>query len=848
MAAGTAFTIHIFYTLCLGILLLDWSVSFSIPKPGRPRPGRLIRTSTLDFSALNLAATANDNDADSSSTLPPLQATDDFETKEFEKLSNIDTVIQALRAQIPTLLTTPLSEESSKVVYDEDIQLVVEDIVLASSREELVSLSTTLVLAVAATNQANSFFSSASVFGRVAAAAAGEIPSEDEPSSSAPSTLNSQMAIDPSLQAIRVQWQVNLPGSTRPSTTGQSQPTSNNNNNNNNNKRQLQGVSELMLDSDTGKVTTLRLLQVQWNGERMLNARAIGESLASLRQLVLAFQDSPVLKSLMPSLSPVSSFSSLLGPDFLQAFSSSSPSTSTTSERPDLFVTEQLDNAFLSITKKFNGTTSATRPNTTPPTPKKATINATAVDMTPIRDYTGNASQTRLPLPGSNRWIRLAKARRLYQSFLDDALPLLAGITTVPSREILELFSSSQVNLLAVDGSELLRGRDQVGNFFHTVASWRKRSSGTWELVPNATRLVHWDDNELTVTIAVGYRSTTKVPGSASVVTMEGIDHFIFERQPAPTDDINEHSESDAHVLDVVINRIEQKKLDIGGVGNRSPGGLWFMKSLVSALDTGRFSSVGGDSVVMDLLQRVIAGDFTLSPSGDVKTLSGKRLRRAPPNLSESVAARVYNIMAKLYEEVPVLLDRESKQMFISPPLSDFMSDNIELRGYLGETLARGSSPYNRAVGASFASLKAAQATGGVKMEQGPSVTVALTEEGNVRLSLTVYLKVLPLPSGTSDLISTISGKAISLPSGGFPLDIAIVSDYVIEKETGDIYQHKLVESRVNGQLTPGDVLSKWIQNQVSMTSKGPNDAVNAAALQRSLLDTTSWVRSMNRG
>ena len=86
------------------------------------------------------------------------------------------------------------------------------------------------------------------------------------------------------------------------------------------------------------------------------------------------------------------------------------------------------------------------------------------------------------------------------------------------------------------------------------------------------------------------------------------------------------------------------------------------------------------------------------------------------------------------------------------------------------------------------------------------------------------------------------------MPSGGFPLEISIVSDYIIDKETGDIYQQRLIESRVNGQLTPGDVISKWIQKQVSMSPKGNNDEINGAAFQRSLLDAISWVRSMNRG
>lgn len=717
---------------------------------------------------------------------PLEERTDDAE---FDRLSRIHTVVKKLQQQIPTLLSTPLTEASAKAVYADEVKLVVDDIELASTRQELESLSTTLVLAVLATNQANSFFANA-------------VARPGTPQQST-SKLESSMAMNPTSTAIRVEWKVTLPGNNGPSNQG---------------SNKLQGVSELELDPSTGKVSTLRLLRVQFNEER-LNARAIGESLSSLRQLVFAFQNSPFI----PKASGWPSLSSLLGSDFLQQVSQQSSDESRKLEPTALYITESLQTAFAGYNQTSINSTAT---------------NVTMGTLTPVDDYVStlqNASS--LPLPGSQNWNQYVAARRVYQTFCETTLRVLSGNLSVASPEMLQLFAPQAV-LKATDGSELLKGRDPVGNFFHTLASFRKRSSGTWEL-KSASLSSNYSSKHLT--IAVDYRATSSLPGSSSAVpvVIEGTDVFLLEAPILENAGKEEWEESEEEDVEIVIKQVEQRKLEIkGGTGGRSPDTLWFMKSL-AALDSGRLSSsMGADSVIMDLLQRVIAGE-----NGRAVEEEKRKRRRGPPKLSTEVAARVYSIMAGLHEDVPLLLDKEMLRTYQLPPLHEYMSKEVELRGYLGETLARGLPAYNNAVGATLASLKGALVTGGAKLDHEPSVTVELTAEGCVRLCLAIDLKVLPLPSGAGDLINSISGSAISLPSGGFPLKLATVSDYVIDKESGDIYQHRVVETRINGQLTPGDVMSKWLQKQVRAGGSKTNDS---AAGQRSLVDAISWVRSMS--
>ena len=75
----------------------------------------------------------------------------------------------------------------------------------------------------------------------------------------------------------------------------------------------------------------------------------------------------------------------------------------------------------------------------------------------------------------------------------------------------------------------------------------------------------------------------------------------------------------------------------------------------------------------------------------------------------------------------------------------------------------------------------------------------------------------------------------------GAPLKIEISSEYIIDSE-GKIFEHRILESRLNGVLTPGDLFSRWIKglahedNDRSKVASSPLD---------SLMDAITWVRSM---
>ncbi|OEU19409.1 hypothetical protein FRACYDRAFT_268010 [Fragilariopsis cylindrus CCMP1102] len=85
--------------------------------------------------------------------------------------------------------------------------------------------------------------------------------------------------------------------------------------------------------------------------------------------------------------------------------------------------------------------------------------------------------------------------------------------------------------------------------------------------------------------------------------------------------------------------------------------------------------------------------------------------------------------------------------------------------------------------------------------------------------------------------------------TSGLPLRVELVSDYRIDPDTGLIVEHRLVETRINGQLSAGDQVSRWIQRFLKLdggsdtntktNSNGGEDALKA------ILDALSWFRSI---
>ena len=81
-------------------------------------------------------------------------------------------------------------------------------------------------------------------------------------------------------------------------------------------------------------------------------------------------------------------------------------------------------------------------------------------------------------------------------------------------------------------------------------------------------------------------------------------------------------------------------------------------------------------------------------------------------------------------------------------------------------------------------------------------------------------------------------------PISPSPLTFELVSDYSIDPDSGLIFQHRLVATRVNGQLTAADVMSRWIQNFLKM--EGTADVSNENAnekIRKGLSDAISWFR-----
>ena len=80
----------------------------------------------------------------------------------------------------------------------------------------------------------------------------------------------------------------------------------------------------------------------------------------------------------------------------------------------------------------------------------------------------------------------------------------------------------------------------------------------------------------------------------------------------------------------------------------------------------------------------------------------------------------------------------------------------------------------------------------------------------------------------------------------GVPLKIEITSMYKIDASSGKIREHQILESRLNGMLTPGDVFSKWITNLTSL-DQGNRQDIDGLNFANAFIDAIGWIRSQNR-
>jgi hypothetical protein len=400
------------------------------------------------------------------------------------------------------------------------------------------------------------------------------------------------------------------------------------------------------------------------------------------------------------------------------------------------------------------------------------------------------AKKRDLPYPGTKEWKEYIMAHKSLTTFLDQVLQVLSGADR--TKEITTQLFSPMATYYGVDGSLLMERDEPIAIFYKSVALARKSTGGTWTLT-NA--VVDWKNR----TATIDYQANSLPPW-----TVQGRD--IYHLDPL--------------CETPVIEKIEQVQFSVSNQnGIIKMKDQWFMRNLVGAIERGRFA--GGEGV------RDIVAELLLQ-QGPSKALS--KSKGSAPRLSESAAARVFYIMSDLHQEVDLLLSESGDAM---PLAIEYMADNVELRGYYGETLVRGATLYNRVVGLIISSLKQAISRKTVVVVKKVPARVELTPAGNVRLFLTLQLRVPPP-----------GGLFADATQAGVPLKLELVSDYIIDPSSGKISQHRLVESRVNGQLTPGDVMSRSIQRYLNLesatsTTDGDDDPL------KTFSEAFAWVRSM---
>jgi len=462
-----------------------------------------------------------------------------------------------------------------------------------------------------------------------------------------------------------------------------------------------------------------------------------------------------------------------------------------------------------------------------------------AASPIPIDDYTRES-----PLPGSEFFVEYALVQKSLQNFAKNALYMLAGASksgeTIDTEATRSLFTT-EAEFIATDkdGDEitLLRGGGKIADFYRSLSVLREASGGDWRVIDIGTDMakrqliVKWD--------------------SETPFKVEGQDAFTFEaptlmlmsrRLPLDSDgDIDDivsrcvecrdyfSFDSDDSFIPLKVDRIESLQLTVGGAKADSE---WAKSFVSAALRAGVVGSTIPDPTITELLRSLT------TPKQTAKT-SPKRVATTSqvPPLNDSAASSFYGIIRSLHNDLPsIIADAE----MIGPsqtPAGEFLADSIELRGLLGEVLIRGSDSYSRLFGVVISSLRAAMKTNRVRLAAKPKPTIEITQNGSIKMNLNVALWI-DAPSFPGQPKSSNGGF-------GVPLKIEITSLYKID-DAGQIREHQILESRLNGMLTPGDVFSKWIKGLTNSEQgkKEENDGLNFAS---SFIDAIGWVRSQNR-
>jgi hypothetical protein len=192
--------------------------------------------------------------------------------------------------------------------------------------------------------------------------------------------------------------------------------------------------------------------------------------------------------------------------------------------------------------------------------------------------------------------------------------------------------------------------------------------------------------------------------------------------------------------------------------------------------------------------------------------------------------------MSSLLEQSSTLFDDKSDQ--ILPPGAEFLQDHMELHGYFDETLVRGRDAYNRVFRTILSGIRQSIDQKLLVIEKRSPPRVELTSNGAVRLFLVFHFR-LPPPR----LLPDAPGVKNTNTLLGVPLKIELLSDYAIDSISGLVTKHTVIETRVNGQLTPGDFLSRWMKKSDIVADDKSYNTNGNEDIFRTFTDAMIWFR-----
>ena len=704
--------------------------------------------------------------------------------EEFGRLVAVDETIRALQVQLPTILTKALTPAMVEKVYSRDnfcFSVLVDDereVVGIRDPEEKLVKNTDDEIVILNSREELAALSDVLVLSTAAAQQAILVAGTTD----ARVQIECQLILDDSCKVIRIPWRARTP------TLG----TGGGNRFNN-----FEGITDCYLSTsnDASKVERFVVRKVSFNG-RILNGPAIVQALKGIQSTLSNIQQNPILQNIVRTTTqqgednnnnPATSIFNTLR-DGVLGQAATALSTSQTSSSKD-----NADATAISVVRVDSiGELSL------------ATNNGW------IRDEKKAKQEDLLtPCPGTEDWNKYVDARSCLIRFANDIIPQLSDLSIVDSK----LFADDAKYKIASDDSILMTGSESLANFFQSMALTRKGTGGTWTMT--SCEVLDLTNR----TVAISYEVTTS---NLPLWTIQGRDVYALDTAT---------SEDDRPI----IREIRQGKMVANGPNSNALrlDGRWLTENVATAFQG---DGTPSSNLPRDFLTELLMNQPSLSPFLQQQQKKSKS-KSSKRKFSKAAAAASFYVMTDLCEQGASLFDisLSSRQ---SPPGSEQMSENIEFKGYLGESIVRGSSLYNRSIGSVISGIRESIRQKRLFIEDAPVPprVELMVPTGEIRLSL-AYVFRIPPPG-----IFPSPDSASNTPSG-LPLKVELVSDYKIDPDTGLITEHRLVETRVNGQLTAGDQVSRWMQRFLKLDGAAPTATRNEDGALSAIMESISLFR-----